>query len=343
MFFKRLLYFVYYIKKLDFRLFSTYLNYISNEYKRSKILIIYDIFKSSIKHNISILEYFIFHFYKISEEEKKSFAGTGYIYEYQLKMNPKKSRFVLEDKLQFLKAYAPFIRHKFASLKDLKKNPAIADEMLKNTSGKVVLKNSAGQCGNGIEVHSAESLTSQNLVKALEKTGNDFVEEFVVQHDELMRLSPSGLNTLRIITQLNANDEVEIFGARLRITVNSPVDNLAAGNLAAPVELQSGKINGAAVYSNITKKEVTKHPVTGEEINGFQIPFWNESLQLAIDAAKSNTSNRSIGWDIAISQQGPELIEGNHDWCKLLWQLPVKKGLKSVLDKHLAELETKKI
>jgi len=25
-------------------------------------------------------------------------------------------------------------------------------------------------------------------------------------------------------------------------------------------------------------------------------------------------------------------IEGNHDWCKLVWQLPVNKGLKSMLE-----------
>lgn len=41
-------------------------------------------------------------------------------------------------------------------------------------------------------------------------TGSDFIEECVVQQMEPMRLSPSGLNTLRIITQLNSNDEAEI-------------------------------------------------------------------------------------------------------------------------------------
>ena len=38
------------------------------------------------------------------------------------------------------------------------------------------------------------------------------------------------------------------------------------------------------------------------------------------------------------ANEGPELIEGNHDWCKLLWQLPVNKGLKHVLEKYKNEL-----
>ena len=44
---------------------------------------------------ISILEYFQFRFYEISSEEKRKWAGTGYMYEYQLLMNPKESRNLL--------------------------------------------------------------------------------------------------------------------------------------------------------------------------------------------------------------------------------------------------------
>ncbi len=78
----------------------------------------------------------------------------------------------------------------------------------------------------------------------MKDTQNDFVEEFVDQHDQLNKLSPSGLNTARIISQLDKNNEVKYLGARLRITVNSAVDNLAAGNLAAPVDLDSGIVSG---------------------------------------------------------------------------------------------------
>ena len=63
------------------------------------------------------------------------------------------------------------------------------------------------------------------------------------------------------------------LATRLRITVNNSVDNLAAGNLAAEVDLHTGKVNGAAVYSDITKEEVTIHPVTGEVIVDFKVPF----------------------------------------------------------------------
>jgi hypothetical protein len=123
--------------------------------------------------------------------------------------------------------------------------------------------------------------------------------------------------------------------------VNSTVDNMAAGNMAAPVDEVTGIVTGPAVYSDITRADEIVHSVTGVAISGFQIPFWKETIEMIKIAAKLHPQNRSVGWDIAMTKKGPDLIEGNHDWCKLLWQLPVKHGLKPVLERHLAEYQMK--
>ena len=259
------------------------------------------------------------------------------MYETILKLNPKEHRYLLADKLSFLEHYNKFIVHKHSSLKDITINPSLAENIFKSST-KIVLKSSNGQCGRGIEVWQSKDFTPQTLIQRLKATGNDFVEAFVTQHKDLMQLSPSGLNTVRIITQLDKNDQVHIIGARLRITVNSAIDNLAAGNIAAPIDLETGQVTGPGVYSDITKTDEYRHPVTGVEIVGFQVPFWPETLEMCKAAALLDTRNRSIGWDVAITDDGPELIEGNHDWCKLLWQLPVKKGLKPVLERFREEL-----
>lgn len=166
------------------------------------------------------------------------------------------------------------------------------------------------------------------------KNNYGLVEEFIQQHPDLNRLSPSAVNTVRIFTQLNGFGGVDILGCRLRISVNSPVDNMAAGNLAAPVDENTGRLSGPGVYSDITKPEQDYHPVTQVKITGFQIPFWKETLEMVKKAAQLHPQNRSIGWDTVITKEGPGLIEANHDWCKLLWQLPVKTGLKSILEDY---------
>ena len=53
------------------------------------------------------------------------------------------------------------------------------------------------------------------------------------------------------------------------------------------------------------------------------------------EAALLNKENRSSGWDVAITNKKPELMEGDHNWCKLLWQLPVKIGLRNKLEAYI--------
>jgi len=330
----RLLYFLYYLKKMDVKQYLKFRGYLLSHKQLSKIPITFDVIHSVLRYNISILEYFQFRFFEINGSEKKEWAGTGTMYEYQKKMNPASSRKVLEHKPTFYKTYGEFIHHRFLSVEEIQQSPESADELLQN-SKKVVLKHSEGQCGKGIEILDSNDLNAESLLRRLKKNGNDMVEEFVYQHSELDRMSPSGLNTVRIITQLDENDKVHILGARLRITVNSAVDNMAAGNIAAPIDIKTGKLCGPGVYSDITKSDEYHHPVTGTEIEGFQVPMWEKTLSMIERAALKDTRNRSIGWDVAITDKGPELIEGNHDWCKLVWQLPVKMGLKRELDRFL--------
>ncbi|HPW98889.1 MAG TPA: sugar-transfer associated ATP-grasp domain-containing protein [Flavobacterium sp.] len=331
---KRILYLGYYLKNLDWKKLQSFLEYASKKTKKTKISLLGDAFYSVFKYNISILEYFQFRFFEQNTEQRKTWAGTGYMFEYQLTMNPKKERIILDDKRRFFKEYQKYFVHQVASLEEMKNNPEVIQQLLNNPSGKIVFKVSDGKCGIAVQVAKAKDFDVKSIVPFMEKNQFDMIEEFIVQHSELNKLSPSGVNTVRIFTQLDKNNEVILLGCRQRISVNSSVDNMAAGNMAAVIDENSGKIIDAGIYSDITKNEEIIHPITNVSIIGFQVPFWNETIKMVKEAAILHPQNRSIGWDIVITENGPGFIEGNHDWCKLLWQLPAKKGLKSLLKPH---------
>ena len=330
---KRILYLGYYIKKLDREKFFLFLNHTAKITGKSKVSILADVVNCVFKYNISILEYFQFRFFEKTAEQRNEWAGTGFMYEYQQKMNPVKGRDILDDKTKFYRFYQKYFVHDLADISDLKSKPEISEKLMNNPSGKIVFKVADGKCGEQVEIVKTEEL-KDGIIPFMEKNNYDLAEEFILQHPDLNALSPSAVNTIRIFTQLNDKDEVEILGCRLRISVNSPVDNMAAGNLAAPIDETTGIVSGIAVYSDITKTDQSIHPMTGIPITGFQVPFWKETLQLAKDAALAYPQNRSIGWDIVITKNGPGFIEGNHDWCKLLWQLPVKTGMKNRLESY---------
>jgi hypothetical protein len=329
----RIIYFFYYLKGLDKEKFRLFLRHAVKETGRSKRSLLFDLFASVVVYNISILDYFYFGFYKKEKRERRKWAGTGYLYEYQLKMNPRNAREILEDKIRFLHHFSPFINRYYSDIHSLKLDQDFMHKLFINPSGRLVLKGSHGQVGAEVEVISCNEFKPSSLIDYMEKKGYDLVEEYVVQHSSIMELSASGLNTVRIFTQI-FEGEVHFLGARFRISVNSPVDNMGAGNLAAPVDMETGVVSGPGVYSDITKSDDEYHPVTGQRITGFALPFWEEVIDLSRRAALHTPENRSVGWDIAITENGPELIEGNHNWCKLLWQLPVKEGMKSELERY---------
>ena len=338
---KRIIYFGYYIKMLNKTLFKKFLLYAKEQTGKSTLSIWWDIFCHSMKYNTSILEYFQFGFYKkgCTEAEKNAWAGTGFMYEFQGYMNPRKYRYLLEDKTVFDKTYGKYMHHNALPLEDLKTDNSLCDRVLSNPSGRIVFKIKDGGCGKRVQVEPAKKFTEESLVKFMEDNEFDLVEDFVQQHEVINNLAPTALNTVRVITQLRPNGEVDIVGCRLRISVHGVTDNLAAGNIAAVIDTETGVITDNGVYSDITKPEEEFHPVTGLKIKGTQIPFWKETIATAKEIAKIDSRNHSIGWDFAITSYGPDLIEGNREWCKLLYQLPAKKGLKSVLVKYRNEFK----
>ncbi|HTN08908.1 sugar-transfer associated ATP-grasp domain-containing protein [Agriterribacter sp.] len=209
-----------------------------------------------------------------------------------------------------------------------------ANFFLNCSSGKIVLKYSRGQAGKEVEICETASLSRDRLIEKMERNNFNLLEAYVLQNDALMRLSPSALNTVRLITQLYKG-EVIIIAGRLRISINAKVDNVSAGNVIVPVDKASGRVTGPGIYADITKPDEYTHPVTGVHLIGFEIPFWSECVRLVTQAALRIPENCSIGWDVAVTNEGPLLIEGNHNWHYLSLQMPDKKGYKKEMLKYM--------
>lgn len=329
------IYLAYYFKKLDYAKFIKFVNFVHKKNGITKVALCADAILSSYKYGTGLMDYFYFRFYEKSDIEKRKWVGTGFKYEFDLKMNPKNTRIILEDKILFLTEYAPFIQHAYFTLADFENNRQRVESVLNNSTGKIVLKDSRGQCGFEVEIHPASTFTIETLQPYMKRKGFNMGEEFIRQHEEITNLSPTAINTIRLITIVNANGHVDFLGGRLRISVNNHVDNLASGNIACPIDMKTGVISGLGVYSDITKEAVTHHPVTGVKLIGFKIPMWDEIIENTKKIALHHPENRAVGWDVVLTDKGPDFLEGNHNWCEILWQLPVNKGMKDVLKKYM--------
>lgn len=327
------MYLAYYARQMNWPMLRRFMRHTRDQHGIGRLRQMGRMLADSLRYNIAPLEWYQFGFVSLSPEQKATWAGTGTMYEFQLRANPPATRGVLADKRRFYQAYRHFFRHSVWSMEELAKNPQLIKSILANNQ-RLVFKSADGNCGKEVQIKATSELSAGRLIEWMRSQGFDLVEGFIEQHPALNALSQAGVNTVRVFTLIDQHDQYRVLGCRLRISVNSHIDNLAAGNLAAPIDETSGIVSSPGVYSDITRSPETVHPVTDVAIEGFQVPYWPETLELVKQASLLHPQNRSVGWDIAITSDGPGLIEGNHDWCKLVWQLPVGKGLKDRLKAH---------
>src|SRR5699024_10334690 len=102
-------------------------------------------------------------------------------------------------------------------------------------------------------------------------------------------------------------------------------DNAAEGGIYASVDVKTGALDSIAI--NNSRVQYERHPITNQAIKGFQIPFWDDVIEICKKAALEVPEVMCVGWDVAITNEGPVMIEGNDRWGKFLWQLPKQKGL----------------
>ena len=81
---------------------------------------------------------------------------------------------------------------------------------------------------------------------------------------------------------------------------------------AAPIDLDSGRLGlftGDNMMTSYLRYEV--HLLAGAQVKGRTVPLWNEIKDLAIRAHAAFPHRAVIGWDIALTPEGPVLLEGN--------------------------------
>jgi hypothetical protein len=155
-----------------------------------------------------------------------------------------------------------------------------------------------------------------NLYQTIITTGFLF-QETVKQHPEMDQLNSSCLNTLRIDSFIDRNGDVELLSGYLRTSIrNMHIDNISSGGCAIPVDLQTGRLKkeGYLTLKMSGVKLLTQHPVTKTVFENFSIPFFNDAKELVIRAAGLVPCLRLVGWDVAIGESGPVLLEGNSDY-----------------------------
>ena len=172
------------------------------------------------------------------------------------------------------------------------------------------------------------------------------VEEIIKQHPDMKVLSPESVNCMRIVSVSSRTGAVlpdgrtkDIAYVSLKIGRNGNiVDNVIAGGMVAGVDVETGIVVTNAVNHDL--EVIEYHPDTGTKIKGFQIPYFKEAIDLVYTVIEEQQLSGTIGWDMAIGENGPEIVEPNYGPGVSLLQdpyWPERRGMRSVLEKYYWE------
>jgi hypothetical protein len=197
-----------------------------------------------------------------------------------------------------------------------------------------IVKDRAGAYGSGfrafervsdrfIAAEDGTSLDAASLADLLSgPLGSDLiVQERLYDHSALATLSGRrGLQTARINTILSGDGRVELLFFMVKILAGHTLsDNFSmgtTGNLIAFGDLDQGVLHGAVTLHSCGSGmvRIAHHPQTGIAFDAFRLPWWPEALELVRRAQRNFPELPTLGWDVALAEEGPVIVEANSRW-----------------------------
>ncbi len=148
--------------------------------------------------------------------------------------------------------------------------------------------------------------------------GKYLIQSRLLQHSDISKIYPHSINTLRIVTinphHSSDENDIVLIGCVLRMGAHgSNVDNWSKGGVVAKVN-SDGFLDEYGFFKPGYGTKTKFHPDTKVEFKGTKIPFFNEAVRVTKQFHSHLNNIFSIGWDVAITVDGPVFIEGNDNW-----------------------------
>ena len=306
------------LKTMSFKSFNETIEIAHKNSSKSKVILFVDLIYCSLRYGAGHLDYRNFKMYELNRHDRNMILTVGRNSSLIRKLNKKEYQDIFENKVLFYKHFSKYINREYMKLDG--KN---LDEFKKFIEDKkyIIAKPIDGMCGKGVEKLEVSSSKASQIYDYLMENKHVLVEQVATQCAEMAKLHESSINTIRVFTIVNKYNVFNVVGTYVRMGNNGRVvDNFNSGGLACPIDIKTGKITHKAV--NKKNEFYDKHPVSGVEFIGYQIPQWDKVLKLVSEASKVISEVRYVGWDVCIGPDGPFLIEANSFPGQDLYQLP---------------------
>lgn len=196
---------------------------------------------------------------------------------------------------------------KFGEILSLGSQLVIKNTILEASTGVVFLD----LIGNGIYLNGKEVMMSELQDKVAK--GAWVVQKEYLSHQSIASVNASALNIMRVTTIYNGKDVKIVGGFQAFATGNAKTDSWSEGSIYVGVDFERGclhKHGFRSPYHEGLGLE-PKHPDSRIVFEDFAIPYIEEIKGLVTSAHRLFFTNYLLGWDIAITDNGPMIVEIN--------------------------------
>ncbi|MCR5635736.1 MAG: hypothetical protein K6F76_00950 [Clostridiales bacterium] len=300
-------YYLNVFKRMRFSRISDAANVVKRKTGKNKFSIYCDMLGCAIKYGAGHSDYVLFEYYNMTAKERKTYIGRFKNKKLLHMLNDYNYGGCFESKRKFAEKFKDFTKRDILDISSA--NEEQFYEFIKDKQF-FLAKPDDGECGHGIEkLNKDDFKTVKELFDYLKENKFGVCEEIITQHEHLKRLHPDSLNCVRLCTLLKDGEVHFLYGLLKMGSDGGFVDNLDRGGIACHIDVETGKVIS---YGHDGKFETHKtHPVTGVELMGYEIPYYNELKEMIRKAALVVPQITYIGWDVCVMPNGPAIVEGN--------------------------------
>lgn len=164
-------------------------------------------------------------------------------------------------------------------------------------------------------------------------------ESVVRQTEQFSAFNASSVNTVRFMTALYPDGSAKVIATFMKIgRAGRCVDNAGGGgNVDVCVDVATGEIRYAIQFDGWRHvQDIDAHPDSGNPLNGVVIDNWESIKAEVIRFQQAFPYCKVAGWDIAITDEGPVVIEVNDFWDRT-GQFFIRRGWRNeIRDCYLA-------
>lgn len=294
-----------YIKKMH-----SWLNQLAKDENLNIIWVYCDYFGAVLRHRCLIRQYVIGEFWRLSNPERKKRLTYNRMVKLFDVLNKKDYIHYLNEKNEFNAYFNDFVHRDWIFSGD-----ASADDFKSfvEKHDAVIIKPMDGVEGFGIRkfvLSKNPDVDIKDMFENLVREGV-MIEEIITPNPRMV-FGNTSVNTIRTHTILDKNGKAHVIKTILRVGVgDSVIDNYCQGGVIYEVDINTGLVCSHGQSKGNSQCYI--HPGTDIVMLGYQIPNWDKVIEASEKAAEQLPQIRIIGWDVAITDNDVELIEGNHN------------------------------